>query len=389
MGTYISSNANRFYAALESSYGLAALATASNRFPAVRLSAKQVVEQARRRDKTGSRTFLGVPPNARRFTAFEVQTYLTSWSGVGLPAYGPLFQAALGGAPSISGALTVASVSQPSIIETTSPHRLIAGMGISLNGEIRFVTGTPDPVTLLLNAPFTTAPVSGAAFAPAATYPLSTTLPSITLYDYWDPSTAVQRIITGAAVDSFELSVNGDFHEFAFGGPAADIIDSSSFTAANAGLSAFPAEPPKNGFDYSIVPGHLGQAWIGSTANQVFTLTEAKVQLKNHLDLRHHEFGAIFPRAVVPGMREVVTHFSLLAQDDAQTIALYQAARSRTTMPAMLQLGRQQGQLMGIFLPNVMPEIPNFNDGEARLQWDFHNCLAQGHAEDEIFVAFA
>ena len=29
-------------------------------------------------------------------------------------------------------------------------------------------------------------------------------------------------------------------------------------------------------------------------------------------------------------------------------------------------------------MPNVMPEIPNFNDGEARLQWDFHNCWHRG-----------
>jgi hypothetical protein len=389
MGTYISSNANRFYVALESAYGQAAPVTESNRFPAVRLSAKQIVEQSRRRDKTGSRTFLGVPPNSRRLTAFEAQTYLTSWNGVGLPAYGPLFQAALGGTPSVSGGIAVASVPGPAQIETAAPHGLKPGSGVSLNGEIRFVTATPDSFSLLLNAPFTSTPLPGAAFAPAATYMLSTALPSVTLYDYWDPSSAVQRLVAGAAVDSFDMAVNGDFHEFTFGGPAADIVDSSTFSGPSAGLSAFPSEPSANGFDYSIVPGHLGQAWIDSSASEVFTLTAARVQVKNHLDVRHHEFGALLPRAIVPGMREVVTHFSLLVQDDAQTKALYQAARARTTIPTMLQLGRQQGQLMGIFLPNVTPEMPNFNDGEARLQWDFQNCLAQGHADDEIYIAFA
>lgn len=389
MSTYISSNANRFYVALESAYGQAAPVTASNRFPAVRLSAKQIMEQSRRRDKTGSRTFFGASPNARRLTAFEAQTYLASWNGVGLPAYGPLFQAALGGTPSISGGMTVASVLGPVLLNTAGPHGLKPGNGVSLNGEIRFVTGTPDSASLLLNAPFTSTPMAGATFARTATYMLSTALPSVTLYDYWDPSSAVQRLVAGAAVDSFEMAVNGDFHEFTFGGPAADIVDSSTFSGPSAGLGAFPAEPAVNEFDYSIVPGHLGQAWIGASANQVFTLTEAKVQLKNHLDVRHHEFGATLPRAIVPGMREVVTHFSLLAQDDVQTKALYQAARARTTTPTMLQLGRQQGQLMGIFLPNVTPEIPNFNDAEARLQWDFHNCIAQGQADDEIYIAFA
>lgn len=43
MSSYISSNANRFYVALESAYGQAAPVTAANRFPAVRLSVKQAL----------------------------------------------------------------------------------------------------------------------------------------------------------------------------------------------------------------------------------------------------------------------------------------------------------------------------------------------------------
>ena len=70
---------------------------------------------------------------------------------------------------------------------------------------------------------FTVTPTVGAAFAPVVTFTLSTAIPSVTLYDCWDPSSAVQRIITGAAVDSFDLAVNGDYHEFTFTGPAADL----------------------------------------------------------------------------------------------------------------------------------------------------------------------
>ena len=55
----------------------------------------------------------------------------------------------------------------------------------------------------------------------------------------------------------------------------------------------------------------------------------------------------------------------------------------------MLQLGLQQGEIMGIFLPNVMPEIPEYDDSETRLQWQFKNNLAQGTANDEIYIAFA
>jgi hypothetical protein len=85
----------------------------------------------------------------------------------------------------------------------------------------------------------------------------------------------------------------------------------------------------------------------------------------------------------------VVAQFSLLAQTDAESLSLYQAARSRSPMSAMLQLGQTASQLMGIYLPAVTPEIPIYNDAESRLQWDFHNCQAQGKQDDELFIAFA
>src|SRR5882757_10399608 len=99
MGTYITSNANRFYAAVETGYGVPASVTAANRFPAVRLKAHQALHPGKRLDKTGTRTYLGTSKDSRRQTAFETRTYLTSWSGTGQPSYGPLVQAAMGSAP--------------------------------------------------------------------------------------------------------------------------------------------------------------------------------------------------------------------------------------------------------------------------------------------------
>jgi hypothetical protein len=388
MSSYILSNANRFYAAIETAYGQAVPVTAANRYPAVQLAAKQALQQSTRKDKTGSRTFLGTPPASRRSTAFQTQTYLTSWNGTGTPSYGPLFQAALGGAPTISTQLAVASVPTPITLQTAAPHNLRVGSGVSCNGEIRFVTAVPDGTTLTTNAPFTNI-AAGSVLLPTVTYSLSTNLPSLTLYDYWDPQTAVQRIITGAGVDTFELTLNGDFHEFLFRGPAADIVDSASFVPGTAGLQQFPAEPALQPFDYSVVPGHLGQVWLGGSASQFFTLTAAQIQVRNNLDTRHREFGATLPRALSPGTRHVLSHISLLAQDDGQSAALYQAARARTPVPAMLQLGQQQGQLLGVYIPSIQPEIPNYNDSEYRLQWDFQNNLAQGQTDDELYIAFA
>ena len=41
MSSYISSNANRFYTALESAYGQVAAITAGNRIPALKLTVEQ------------------------------------------------------------------------------------------------------------------------------------------------------------------------------------------------------------------------------------------------------------------------------------------------------------------------------------------------------------
>ena len=389
MANYILSNANRFYAAIEANYGQAAPITSTNRFPAVKLQAQQVLQQGKRLDKTGTRTFLGSSKSARRQTAFQVRTYLTSWSGSGEPSYGPLFRAALGAAPLVSGGSVIASVPDSTSLQMTTPHGLLKGMAVSYSNDIRFVANVVDALTVSINAPFSVTPSSGGTLAPAITYPLSTALPSVSLYDYWDPISAVSRIVTGAAADTLEISVNGDYHEFVFGGPASDIVDSTSFSPGTAGLSIFPPEPGMTDFDYSIVPGHLGEVWLGSTANQFFTLTGASIGVNNRIEVRDREFGSSYPRAIAPGPRMVSSDFTLLAQDDNQTTALYAMAKQRTGVSALLQLGQQQGQLMGIFLPNMVPEIPNYNDGDTRLHWEFKSNKAQGTSDDEIFIAFA
>jgi hypothetical protein len=268
-------------------------------------------------------------------------------------------------------------------------HGLAPGSAVSSGNEIRFVTSVPGATTLLVNAPFSTALPAGATLAPAVTYKLSTNPPSLTLYDYWDPTSTVSRMVTGAAVDVLGLQVNGDFHELIFSGPAADLLDSFSFVPGTVGLTGFPVEPDVADFDYSIIPGHLGQVWLGNPAGQFFTLIEASVEIKNNIAVRNQEFGSSYPRAIAHGPRQVVSEFTLFAQDDAQTNGLYAAAKLRDTFPAMLQLGQKQGQMMGIFLPAVTPEIPNYDDSETRLLWDFKNNVAQGTSNDEAYIAFA
>jgi hypothetical protein len=387
--SYILSNDNRYYVALEQAYGTAAAVVSGNRIPAVKLTIKQQTEKIQRKDKTGSRTFVGNPSGLRRDTSFELKSYMTNWADqTVLPAHGPLFEACLGASATISGAGTVAGTPTASQVAFTAPHGLTPGHAITSGGEMRFVSAIVDSQTVQLHAPFTTPPPTSSSTGPTAVYQPAKILNSVTIFDYWSPGTSVQRILPGAALDKLTLKVNGDFHEFDFTGQAQDLLDSSSFQNGQSGLTAFPPEPALGAFNYSIIPGHLGQVWLGTLPNRFFTLTAAQVAFQNNLDLRAREFGTLLPSAISPGLRSVTLDFSLYQLDDAATQTLYQAARQKSPISVMIQLGQQQGQLFGIYMKSVIPEVPQFDDAEKRQQWQFQNCRAQGSVDDEIFVAF-
>jgi hypothetical protein len=390
MASYISSKANRFYTALEAAFGQVGSIGSSNRIPALKLTVQQQPEITSRKDKTGSRTFAGLPMGGRRRTNFALQTYLTSWNKpAASPGYGPLFQAALGGTPLSFVGGTVASSTAAGRLGFSGPHGLSVGQAVSAGGEIRFVAAIVDASTVQLSAPFTILPATGAALGAAVTYVPGTELPSVSVFDYWTPATAVQRLLCGAAIDQLDIQVNGDFHEFHFSGPAQDVLDSSSFSGSMGQLQGFPAEPALDAFDYSIVPGNMGQAWLGTSPTQFFTVTNASIVVKNGLDMRSREFGSNLPRAISPGERTVTAAFEVFGLDDNATKGLYQAARQQSPICVMLQLGEVASQMMGVYLKSVIPEVPEFDDGQNRLQWKFRASRAQGTVDDEITVAFA
>jgi hypothetical protein len=386
---YISSNANRWYVARESAYGQAPAINAFNRIPAVKLTAQQQREKSQRKDKTGSRTWQGMPAGLRKQTTFDLTSYMRDWPDMSmLPSHGPLVEAAMGAAGVLWPGAIAGPATTASSITFNLPHNLNPGQAITAGSEIRFVAALVDTHTVILNAPFSSAPAAGLTLGQTATYNLATQLPSVTIFDYWDPVTAVQRFLCGAAVDRMSVKLNGDFHQMEFKGIAQDLVDSASFEAGQGGESTYPAEPAQDGFGYSPVPGNLGQVWLGVSPSQFFTVSAASIEIQNDLDTRAKEFGTILPMEVVPGNRTVSLTLELFAMDDAATTALYQAARQQSAVSVMFQLGQVAGQLMGIYLPTLVPTVPQFDDADKRLQWKFSDARAQGSAENEMVVAF-
>jgi len=390
MHCYISSNDNRYYAALEQSFAQAGAAAADNRIPALKLGMRQTVERPRRRDKTGGRTFIGAPAGMQKRVSFDLQTYMAAWpEEQPEPCYGALFQAALGGVGVTFGGGIVESVAGDDRITLVSPHALGVGQAIRVRGDIRFVSNVVDERTVVVNAPLSETPEPGETVGRAITYMPANSLPSVSVFDYWDPAEAVQRVLAGSAVDELRVSLNGDFHQFRFNGESAELVDSRSFADGQAGMSSYPAEPDTEGIGFSLVPGSMGQAWIGATPEQFHTVIEAEVSVRNNIDMRRRDFGTNRPTCVISGQREVSVDILLVSNTRPETISLYEAASQRSPVSVMLQLGMQEGQLCGLYLPTVIPEIPEFDDEDTRLRWRFRNCRAQGFANDEVMVAFA
>ncbi|MGJ5817879.1 hypothetical protein [Paludibaculum fermentans] len=388
MACYISSNNNRLYAALESDFGVVAGVTAAERFTAMSLAARQETETPRRKDKTGSRTFQGIQGGLRRRTSFDLRTYVYGrGSGSEAPRYGALLQAALGAAPIASMELGVSAIHGTSVTFAQA-HGLQPGSAVVVQGEMRFVVGVVDALTVVVNAPFTEGQAAGAVCGGAIVYAPAVDLATVSVHDYWTPGTAVQRILRGAAVDEMEIRVNGDFHEIRFAGQAADVIDSASFQSGEGGLTQFPVEPALQGLSEMPVPGHLGQVWIGNGANRLFTLSDARVVVKNNMEFRTRDFGTLTPRCLVPGQREVSVDLEMYGQDQPVFEEIYQAARQRSPIPLMLQLGEQDGALCGVFLPSFVPAVPEFDGEDSRMRWRLKGSQALGSGEDEIYVAF-
>jgi hypothetical protein len=326
----------------------------------------------------------------RRRTSFGLITYMTNWDGPlgNPPGYSPLFQAALGAAPLVFLGGTAAAGTTATGLVFESAHGLVPEQAVTHGGEMRFVAAVVDANTVQLNAPLSVVPQAGAPIGPTLTFLPANDLPSVSIFDYWLPETAVQRIVSGAAMDRMSIEVNGDFHQFEFSGPARDLIDSVSFTPGDGELAEFPGEPAPEVFSYSVIPGHLGQVWLGAGPERFLTVTGAAVTLENGIDLRAREFGSLAPHCFAAGRRRVAASFELFEQDDDATKGLYQAGREQSGIEVMLQLGQQAGQLFGARMKSVVPEVPEFEDLEGRLSWKFSESRAQGTVDDEIAVAF-
>ena len=281
MSSYISSNANRFYAGLENNYGETPGITAQNRFAAVKLTARNQLEKADRRDKTGSRTFAGIPAGLRRVTSFDITTYMTSWSGqAGGPSYGPLFQAGMGAAPLLYAGGTAGSGSSGTSLVFQAAAWAGGGPGCLLQRRDAVCERGRERHRSATECAFSSALPAGEAVAPSISYFPATELPSLSIFDYWDPATALQRIICGAAVDRMSIKLNGDFHQFEFEGIGAGFDRQREFHSGHGAIAELSGGAGDGGVRLLDRAGQYGRGLAGVSPAKFYTVTSGDIPVR-------------------------------------------------------------------------------------------------------------
>jgi len=68
--------------------------------------------------------------------------------------------------------------------------------------------------------------------------------------------------------------------------------------------------------------------------------------------------------------------------------ALYQAARQQSPVGVMFQLGQTAGQMVGVYLKSMIPDVPEFDDSGDTSAVALQKHAGAGTVDDEVVVAF-
>jgi hypothetical protein len=388
MSCYINASQERLYGAIEGEYGRAASLQASHRISFRSLKVTERTIRSERNDKTGSRTRSAPHPAVRKDNRFELACYFSARGAANDPdGVMGLVQAALGGDVAELGGLQVTGVAgNPPTVTFAGAHGLRVGQALRFQGELRFVKAVNSANSVTLSAPFGTGLQAGATAGNTVTcWPGDKPKP-FTLGNYWTPAGSIDRILAGCVINELAVTLNSDFHGALFRGTAREVVSATGFDAGDTGLTAFPAEPAMTLQDRRLVPGHVGRLFIGGVE---YFLLDLALRFVNNSDTVTREFGMETASCYSADVRSVSVQFQLYASDHTAVSQLHALARSRGETDLSIQMGDTPGELVGIYIPRFMPEIPELKDADTHVVMSYPSSLVFGVTNDEISIAFA
>ncbi len=388
MSCFINATNERLYGGLESQYGLARALAGTDRLSFRQLKVAERTRRTERRDKTGTRTRFAPHPEVRTDNRFELDCYFAGRSAEDpIDGVTNLVEGTLGGERRSWEGLTVSDASgEGAVVGFNAAHGLQVGQAIRFQGQLRFVKAVNSTTVVTMSAPF------GAGFQAGSTTGKAITLwpgdkpKPLTLGNYWSPAGTLDRVLAGCVVNEMSIALNSDFHGASFRGSVREVASVTGFAAGSTGLASFPSEPANPTQAFQLVPGHVGRLFLGGVE---YYLLDLSLRFVNNADATTREFGMALSPCYSADLRELSLQFQLYAAEDAAVNQLHILARSRQETDLTIQLGNQPGQLVGIYVPRFVPEIPELKEADARVLMSYPKSLAYGVSNDEITVAFA
>ena len=269
----VSSNNERLYAALETAYGQVPAITAQNRIPLMNLGAKQIPVATGGRIRQEAEHFPGFRTQFAETRSFQLSTLMTEWTNqtARLRRRGRCFKRRWGRAPSLYGRNGGAASRARRRFNSRRPHGLTSGAGDHF-GDRNPVCGGGGEYDYGVHQRSVHDYARGRSGNGRdddvlAGGGLGEREPLRLLGSKRGGTADCERRGDGQDADKSERRFPG---VRLFGAIAGFAGQRELHQRGKGGLTAYPAEPAQTGFDYTIVPGNLGQVWMGATPNEFF-----------------------------------------------------------------------------------------------------------------------
>lgn len=289
----------------------------------------------------------------------------------------------------------IPDIERPDIQPDLSPAETIKGrygpnpwsvrMSLAANG----VAGTKPDNDPFLECAFGTAATVVAATS--VTYNLNAASPTLSIYDYRDPSTMDQRVAISAIVQRMRIEFGGDAPILTFSGDCFNVLSSAAFssyeTAGKGGLgsvSARPASPVTNGY---MAPGFMGSISIGG--NSYTTLRTGFIDIDFARELPRRSHNNRFATAPERDVRVVTGELMLDDDDSANLNAVKATAITKSKIALAVGVGETAGNIWTFNAPKILCAVPDYDQSQRRsgVRFSFRAYPSALGALDEINCA--
>jgi len=381
MSVYQIGRLGKIYAAKESTYGTAATFASTD---AIRHMSAQLNFS---NNRVESQERFSDPSLRDKWTRRQTSNFLIGGllypSAVlnTLPDMTDIFEVGLGTLTNTTLSTTVASGA------TTTGATLASGAGLTVGQAILINVSTGSPATgrvlrwlltvagavVTWDPPLPQAPANGDTVKGCVNYSLATALPNaLTIGHYL---TSISKQCNGSVVDQLKIMFDAnDEVRWEASGPA-----KTRLTAAQAAPGSFTTvgtTPPS---------GLVGSLRLGSVAVEFL---KAEIVVQNAMELDNFQFGTSSAANYFrKNKRKIACNVTAILSDST---TLMTAAENATDNNAMaIQCGQTEGNIVGVYGPDLDFDVPDMPDGEETLELTFNGTMKAVNGNDEFRLAIA